>query len=66
DSFQIEDRIITFYEAPEPVSAVFAQFAPYIKAETLSRELRPGAGPTEAYAEVVSLDGHQVKLAVSR
>jgi isoleucyl-tRNA synthetase len=64
--FQIEDRITTFYEAPEPVGAVFARFASYIKAETLSRELRPGAAPTDAYAEVVSLDGHQVKLAVSR
>jgi isoleucyl-tRNA synthetase len=64
--FRIEDRITTYYEAPPAVADVFARFAPYIKQETLSRDLVPGAGPSGAYRESVSLDGQQVQLAVSR
>jgi isoleucyl-tRNA synthetase len=64
--FRIEDRITTYFEAPPTVADVFARFAPYIKQETLSRDLVPGAGPSGAYRESVNLDGQQVELAVSR
>jgi isoleucyl-tRNA synthetase len=64
--FRIEDRISTYFEGPEAVRAVFDRFGPYIKAETLSRELCPGSGPDTAYRETMSFDGHQVKLAVTR
>jgi isoleucyl-tRNA synthetase len=64
--FRIEDRITTFYEAPHAVVDVFARFAPYIKQETLSLDLVPGPGPSDAYRESVNLDGHEVELAVRR
>jgi isoleucyl-tRNA synthetase len=64
--FRIEDRITTFYEAPLAVVDVFERFAPYIKQETLSVDLVPGPGPSDAYRESVNLDGHEVQLAVRR
>lgn len=64
--FRIEDRISTYFEAPESVARVFERFAPYIMQETLSRELVPGSGPSDAYREEVKLDGAQVTLAVNR
>jgi isoleucyl-tRNA synthetase len=64
--FQIEDRITTYFEVPDDVRHVFDRFGPYIKQETLSRELKAGSGPANAYREVVNVDGQRVKLAVSR
>ncbi|MHB8674814.1 MAG: DUF5915 domain-containing protein, partial [Candidatus Limnocylindrales bacterium] len=64
--FRIEDRITTYFEAPRPLDAVFQRFGDYIKQETLSRDLRVGPGPADAYHELISLDGQQVALAVSR
>jgi isoleucyl-tRNA synthetase len=64
--FRIEDRISTFYEAPEDVRSVFDRFAGYIKQETLSNELRPGPGPAGAFSESANVDGHEIMLAVSR
>ncbi|MGH2461615.1 MAG: DUF5915 domain-containing protein, partial [Chloroflexota bacterium] len=65
--FNIEDRITTYYETSDPaVVQVFERFAPYMKQETLSRELERGAGPASAYRELVGLDGHRFTLAVSR
>ncbi|HUX88944.1 MAG TPA: class I tRNA ligase family protein, partial [Chloroflexota bacterium] len=64
--FQIEDRITTYYEAPPAMQDVFDTYASYIKGETLSRQLCPGPGPADAYRELVNLDGHRIKLAVTR
>ncbi len=65
--FNIEDRITAYYETADPViEEVFDRFAPYIKQETLSRDLKRSAAPTEAYREQVNLDGHRLTLAVSR
>ncbi|HLZ09785.1 MAG TPA: DUF5915 domain-containing protein, partial [Chloroflexota bacterium] len=64
--FQIEDRISTYFEAPEEVGEVVERFAPYIKGETLSRSLVPGPGPAKAYRETATVDGFEVTLAVIR
>ncbi len=65
--FRIEDRITTYFETTDPiVREVVDRFGAYIKTETLSRDLCAGAGPSDAYRERVSLDGHGVTLAVSR
>jgi isoleucyl-tRNA synthetase len=65
--FQIEDRISTYFETSDPeVREVLDRFASYVKQETLSRVLSPGAGPADAYRENVSVDGHRLTLAVSR
>ncbi|HVC32081.1 MAG TPA: isoleucine--tRNA ligase [Chloroflexota bacterium] len=65
--FRIEERITTYYVTTDPaLKEVFERFAAYVKQETLSRDLCPGAGPADAYREFVNLDGHPVTLAVSR
>jgi isoleucyl-tRNA synthetase len=64
--FRIDDRIATYYDAPEPLREVFDRYAGYIRGETLSRELRPGTGPDDAYRERVNLDGAHLTLAVVR
>ncbi len=65
--FRIEDRITTYFETGDPIiHEVVKHFGAYVKAETLSREICAGPGPSEAYRELVSLDGHRVALAVSR
>ena len=64
--FNIEDRITTYFEASEAMRSVIENFGGYIKQETLSRELRPGDGPDDAYRERMSLDGEALSLAVSR
>jgi isoleucyl-tRNA synthetase len=65
--FRVEDRIVTYYAGPESVQEVFNRFADYIRQETLSVRLEPGAADgAAAHAERVTLDGVSVELAVQR
>jgi isoleucyl-tRNA synthetase len=64
--FNLDDRIVTYYAAPEAVAHVVQRFAPYIKGETLSRELVAGSAPAGAAAENLTLNGLPVTLAVAR
>ena len=64
--FNIEDRIVTYYQAEGELAAVFAQWGDYIKSETLSETLTAGAAPTGAFAEEQKVDGERVMLAVKR
>ena len=66
--FNLEDRIITRYDASGDGAAVFATFASEIASETLSTTLEAGtAGSSqEAYRKTVTLDGHEVTIAIER
>jgi isoleucyl-tRNA synthetase len=65
--FQLDDRIITYYDAGEELTAVFAEWADYIQAETLSVELVPGPIPDQAQRqETAKLGEHAVNLGVKR
>jgi isoleucyl-tRNA synthetase len=43
--FQLDDRIVTSYDAGDELQAVVEEWRDYIQAETLSRELVPGPVP---------------------
>ncbi|HEV8633252.1 MAG TPA: isoleucine--tRNA ligase [Chloroflexota bacterium] len=64
--YRLEERIVTYYEGGPELERVMTDFAEYVKAETLSRDLRPGAPTTADHAEEFRLDGQTARLAVSR
>ncbi|HEY3107156.1 MAG TPA: DUF5915 domain-containing protein, partial [Chloroflexota bacterium] len=64
--YQIEERIVTCYQGGPQLERVVAEFSDYIKAETLSRELRPGAPAAADAAEAFELEGEPARLAVAR
>jgi len=61
--FDIADYIVTFYEGGETVRRVLGGFAPYIRQETLSRDLSEGI-PPDAYRESHKIAGEEVVLGV--
>src|SRR5207302_1352881 len=65
---RIEDRIRTTYHAPAEgeVAAAIADFAEFIKGETLSLELTAGEPGGGAYQETFSLGGEDVTVGISR
>jgi len=70
--FQIEDRIVTYWEDELPghlpqgfVHHAFEVWADYIKTETLSLELVRGI-PPEIQAKEVTIDGEKVWLTLKR
>jgi isoleucyl-tRNA synthetase len=64
--FNIEDRILTYYQADGDLARVFQAWGDYIQAETLSTELIPGAPPAEAHVETHKIDGMPVVLGIHR
>ncbi len=70
--FNIEDRITTWYQAEDDPSTglgqglaeVFATFADYIQAETLTTKLVAGEPPAEAYTETHKVEGQEVTIGV--
>jgi isoleucyl-tRNA synthetase len=65
--FQLDDRIVTFYEGDDEVVAVVAEQGAYIRAETLSVDLVAGPMPDDvARHDAFLLDGHQVVLGVRK
>ena len=65
--FQVTDRIITYYEAPEEIGRVMSGgFSDYIRQETLSEDLVGGAPQDGAKSETSKVDGMAVTLAVRR
>jgi len=63
--FDIADYILTYYQGAASIQRVIRGFAPYIKQETLSRDLVEGI-PEDAYAESHKIDGQEVMLGVKR
>ncbi|MBE0415622.1 MAG: isoleucine--tRNA ligase [Dehalococcoidia bacterium] len=66
--FEIADYILTYYQGGEKIKQVMREFAPYIKQETLSRDLIEGFPPRHggAYTESHRIDGEEVLLGVLR
>jgi isoleucyl-tRNA synthetase len=65
--FQLDDRIITYYDTSGELAAVFDEWAGYIQAETLSVELSPGPVPDQAQRqETAKIGEHMLSLGVKR
>ena len=65
--FQVTDRIVTYYQAPEEIGRVMSgSFAGYIRQETLSEELVGGPPQDGAKTETSKVDGMEVTLGVRR
>jgi isoleucyl-tRNA synthetase len=64
--FDIADHIITYYQSEYYVRQVMADFAGYIKQETLSEQLVEGIPEEGVYTEKYKLDGYDLLLGVKR
>jgi isoleucyl-tRNA synthetase len=64
--FNIEDRILTYYQAEGVFAQVMESWSGYIRSETLSTGLVNAAPPSGAYAETYKVDGMQITLGVQR
>jgi isoleucyl-tRNA synthetase len=65
--FQIDDRIVTYWDADEELSAIVDEWREYIQAETLSQELVPGPMPATVDQRVsLKLGDHPLTLGVKR
>ncbi|MFC2032179.1 isoleucine--tRNA ligase [Chloroflexota bacterium] len=64
--FDIADYITTHYQGDEYINQVMADFADYIKQETLSKQLVHEAHEEGAFTESCKLGGHAVLLGVKR
>ena len=65
--FDLTDRIVTYYQAPDEITEVLTgSFAEYIRQETLTEDLVAGPPPEEANAETTKLDGMEIALGVRR
>ena len=65
--FQLDDRIVLYYDANEDLEAVVQEWADYIQGETLSRELVPGPVPdTVARQATFKLGGQPLTIGVQK
>ena len=64
--FDIADHITTYYQGDTYVKQVMADFADYIKQETLSRQLVEGVPEQDIFTESYKLAGHEILLGVKR
>jgi isoleucyl-tRNA synthetase len=64
--FDIADHIITYYQGEDYIRQVMADFADYIKQETLSRELIEGVPEEGVFTERYKLSGYDILLGVKR
>ena len=65
-SFQIDDRIETYYEASSQLAEVFGAQEEYIASETLSVVIREGKPPAGAYTAEFEINGMNLKLGLVR
>ncbi len=64
--FDIADHIITCYQGDDYIRGVMADFADYIKQETLSEKLTEDTPEEGAFTEKYELSGHEVLLGVKK
>ena len=65
--FELTDRIVTYYQAPDDIASVMTgNFSGYIRQETLSEELVAGLAQDGAASETSEVDGMEVTLGVMR
>jgi isoleucyl-tRNA synthetase len=67
-SFELTDRIVTYYTGSDKIRGVMERFADYIRQETLSGELRLGEPDADAFREekTRALDGEKLAIAVKK
>jgi isoleucyl-tRNA synthetase len=64
--FDIADHITTYYQGEDYPRQVMADFADYIRQETLSEKLVEGVPAEAGERESIKLDGRELVLAVVR
>jgi len=64
--FDIADHIVTYYQGEAYARQVMADFADYIKQETLSRQLVEGVPGQDVFTESHKLGGYEILLGVRR
>jgi isoleucyl-tRNA synthetase len=64
--FDIADHIVSYYQGEEYIRQVMADFADYIKQETLSRELNDGVPEEGVFSERQKISGYDILLGVKR
>jgi isoleucyl-tRNA synthetase len=64
--FRIEDTIHTWYQASDSLAPVFKTWRKYIREETLSKQLRKGKPPVDAFVQTFDLDGESLTLGVQQ
>jgi isoleucyl-tRNA synthetase len=64
--FEIADHIIVYYQGDEYIKSVMADFADYIRQETLSERLIDEVPEEGAYTESFKLEGHELLLGVKK
>jgi len=64
--FDIADYIETYYQGGAATQRVMERFSPYIRQETLSRNLIQEAPPSGAYVETHRIATEEVVLGVRR
>jgi len=64
--FDIADHITTYYQGEAYIGQVMADFADYIKQETLSQKLVEGVPQEGVFTESHKLSGYEISLGVKR
>jgi len=64
--FDIADHITTYYQGDDYIRQVMADFADYIRQETLSRELTDGVPKEGVFTERQRISGYDILLGVKR
>ena len=65
--FEVTDRIVTYYQAPEEIGQIMTgSFADYIRQETLSEDLIVGVPQDGIKTETLKVDKMEVTLGVRR
>jgi isoleucyl-tRNA synthetase len=64
--FDIADYITTYYQGDDYIRQVMADFAGYIKQETLSQELVEGVPDKDVFSQSHKLSGYEIRLGVKR
>jgi len=64
--FELDDRIVTRYQADDALSEVIAAWRDLIARETLSVELQAGEPEQDAYSGEFRVEGHTLRLSVRR
>jgi isoleucyl-tRNA synthetase len=65
--FEVTDRIVTYYQAPQEIQQVMGGgFAGYIRQETLSEDLVAGTPPDGVKTETMKVEGREITLGVRR
>jgi isoleucyl-tRNA synthetase len=63
--FNVEDRIITYFQAEPPLREIFDEFSEYLQKETLSEKLVPEI-KEGVFAREVEIDRHKLQIGLEK